>query len=82
MLIQGHKTGAFIWFVLWGKKETVINMNIYKTSTGLKKWATGEEWKGVPVIRMGKIDFTEAGAFERITWPTREDFLSWYEGKG
>ena len=79
MLIQGRKTGASVWFVLWGSKETVINMNLYKTSAGLKRWVTGEEWQEVPVIRLGKIDLSDEGPVEKIYWTTREAFLGSYE---
>lgn len=79
MLVQGSKTGASIWFVLWGRKETIFNLNLYKTSMGLKRWATGEEWSAVPVVRMGRIEVTEAGPVEQETWHSREDFLNWYD---
>lgn len=79
MLIGGTKTGASIWFVLWGRKETIFNMNLYKTSTGLKKWVIAEEWSAVPVVRLGRIEITEAGSVERETWESREEFLDWYD---
>ena len=80
MLVQGTRTGASIWFVLWGRKETVINMNLYKTSMGLKGWVTGGEWSDVPIVRLGRIEITEDGPVERDTWKSRESFLKWYPG--
>ena len=76
MFIQGRKAGVSIWFALWGRKETGFNMNLYKTPGGLKKWATDEEWKDVPVVRLGKIDFTETGYSASLHWISREEFLS------
>lgn len=72
-------TNNYLWFVLWGRKETALAMNIYKTSAGLKKWVTGEEWRNVPVVRLGKIEITDAGVLEKIFWLTRQEFLSQYQ---
>lgn len=72
MLVHGTKTGASIWFILWGRKETVLNMSIYTTPGGLKSWVTGEEWQDIPVVRLGKIELTETGPVEKIFWTTRE----------
>ena len=79
MFIQRRKTRVSIWFVLWGQKGTVFNADIYKTAAGLKRGITTEEWKDVPVVRLGKIEFTETGPSEKIYWATREAFLSQYE---
>ena len=78
MLVPGTKTGASIWFVLWGRKETHLVMEIWKTSRGLKGWVTDHSMLDVPVIRMGRIEITADGPVQEENWETREDFLNWY----
>lgn len=81
MWIRGTKYGVGIWYVCWGRKGVEYNIDLYKTTIGLKRWLTNKAFMDVPICRIGRIVITEDGVVEKEHWDTREEFLKWYSGE-
>jgi len=77
MFIQGSKESVGFYYVCWGRPGVRYDLNMYVTLNGLVKWMIGELWKEVPIIRIGRLIFTEEGVTEKDTWSSREEFLKW-----
>lgn len=77
MWFVGTNTGVSFWFILWGRKETIFALEIFKRSTGVKKWLSNKE--RLAAVRIGRIEVTEAGPIERECWNSEEEFLKWYQ---
>lgn len=78
MWIRGSESGVSIWYVCWGASGGSYNVDLYKTSTGLRGWLTSKAYSNIPIHRIGRMEITEAGPVEKEHWGTREEFLKWY----
>lgn len=77
MWFKGGKTGVCIWYVCWGREGTSFNLEGYQTLNGLAKWFAKEAYKGVPVLRVGRMIISKDGVEEKDHWDSREEFLKW-----
>lgn len=77
MWIKGHKNGVGFWYVLWGLKGKAYNMEVYQTFNGLANWFRKEDYKEVPVLRVGRMVVAEGGFDEKEHWTSREEFIEW-----
>jgi len=77
MFIEGTTSGVGFWYVCWGLQGESYYMNTYLKLNGLAKWFASEAYKGVPVLRVGRIVITEKGVEEKEHWESREEFLKW-----
>ena len=79
MWIKGQKNGVGFWYVLWGQKGKVYNMEVYLTLNGLANWFRKDAYRDIPVLRIGRMVVTEKGFAEqeREQWTSRKEFLEW-----
>ena len=77
MWFKGGKNAVCIWYVCWGRKDATCNVEGYQTLNGLAKWFTKKDYRGVPVLRVGRLVFTGEGVEEEEHWESREEFLKW-----
>lgn len=77
MWFKGGKTAVCIWYVCWGREGATCNVVAYQTLNGLAKWFTIEAYKGVPVLRAGRMIISKDGVEEKDHWDSREEFLTW-----
>lgn len=77
MWFKGGKNEVCIWYLCWGREGESFNLEGYMTLHGLAKWFTKEVYKGVPVLRVGRMIISKEGVVEKDHWDSREEFLNW-----
>lgn len=76
MRIKGYESGVGFWYVLWREREH-SNMDVYLKFNGLANWFAREAYKGLPVLRVGRMVATDKGFDEKECWSSREEFVEW-----
>lgn len=82
MWLKGSKSGVGRWYVCWGRKGEIYNVELYQTLNGLINWMLKKVYSEVPVLRVGRLVITEEGPVEKESWPSREEFLKWAKRLG